>query len=183
MKKILFIVGSQRKESFNLNLAKKAESLLEGKAEVSYLDYKDVPFLNQDEEYPTPGSVASVRKAVESADGVWIFTPEYNHSYPGVLKNVIDWLSRPAVAYDFETPTVIRGKKVAVSGAGGNAATAAARLKLAELLTFIGAEVMDTPQTGVVLNNEAWTEGRMILSDGDIKALEAEAEALLAFIN
>lgn len=50
--------------------------------------------MNEDIEFPAPEAVKRVREAVKAADGLWFFTPEYNHSYPGVLKNLIDWLSR-----------------------------------------------------------------------------------------
>ena len=95
MKKILIIVGSFRKNSFNTQLAKAVEKILENKADVSYLEYADVPFFNQDFEFPTPESVLKARSQVMDADGLWIFTPEYNYQIPGVLKNLLDWLSRP----------------------------------------------------------------------------------------
>ena len=84
-----FIVGSLRKDSFNRQLAKEAENYLAGKAEITHLDYTDVPFVNQDIEYPAPAAVIQLRETVAKADGIWIFTPEYNFSYPGHLKNVL----------------------------------------------------------------------------------------------
>ena len=90
-KKLVFIVGSLRRGSFNRVLADYVAGKVADRADVEFLDYADVPFVNQDIEFPAPGSVTRVRKAVESADGVWIFTPEYNFS---------DWLSRPLVAGD-----------------------------------------------------------------------------------
>ena len=182
MRKILFIVGSLRKDSFNRQLAAEAEKYLAGKANISYLDYADVPFLNQDIEYPAPQAVTKLRETVAQADGVWIFTPEYNFSYPGHLKNLLDWLSRPLVPNDFATPTVINGKKVTMSGAGGQMATSKCREKLTELLTFIKADVMPEPQTGITLNVEAWTEGRMILSDEQRNALKEQAIAFVEFL-
>ena len=76
MKKVLMIVGSLRKESFNLQLAKLAEEMLKDKVQVSILYYADLPFMNQDIEFPTPESVARVRQEVLAADGIWIFSPE-----------------------------------------------------------------------------------------------------------
>ena len=158
MKKILFIVGSLREGSFNRQLAREAEQMIGARAE--------------------PEAVGRLRAAVKEADALWVFTPEYNFSYPGHVKNLFDWLSRPLVAGDYETPTVINGKKVALSGAGGKMATAKCREKLTELLTFIKADVMEQ-QTGIVLNLEAWTEGRMILSDEQKAALKNQVEAFL----
>ena len=182
MKKILFVVGSLRKESFNRQLALEAEKMIGTQAEVTYLDYSDVPLINQDIEFPEPEAVGRLRTAVKEADGIWVFTPEYNFSYPGHLKNLFDWLSRPVKSMDYETPTVINGKKVALSGAGGKMATAKCREKLKELLTFIKADVMEL-QTGVALNVEAWTEGRMTLSDEQRKALNSQADAFLKLLN
>ena len=182
MKKILFIVGSLRKESFNRQLALEAEKMIGTQANVTYLDYSDVPLINQDIEFPEPEAVGRLRTAVKEADGIWVFTPEYNFSYPGHLKNLFDWLSRPVKPMDYETPTVINGKKVALSGAGGKMATAKCREKLKELLTFIKADVMEL-QTGVALNVEAWTEGRMTLSDEQRKALNSQADAFLKLLN
>lgn len=184
MKKILFIIGSLRKESFNRQLAALAEQMIGGRAVVEYLDYSDVPFINQDLEFPAPAAVCRVREQVASADALWIFSPEYNYSYPGHLKNLIDWLSRPLVAGDRQTPLAINNKKVALSGAGGAAATARCRQKLTELLTlpFIHADVMAEPQTGIQLNPEAWTEGRMVLSGEQRAALGRQTEAFIAYI-
>ena len=182
MKKILFVIGSLREKSFNRQLAGIAEKMIGNRAEVSYLDYSDVPLVNQDIEFPAPEAVTRLRKAVEGSDGIWVFTPEYNFSYPGHVKNLFDWLSRPVVANDYDTPTAINGKKVALSGAGGKMATAKCREKLTELLTFIKADVMEQ-QTGIVLNVEAWTEGRMILTEEQLANLQSQADAFLAFIN
>lgn len=178
MKKILFVVGSLREKSFNRQLAKKAEGLLEGKAEVKYLDYEALPLVNQDKEYPAPAEVPRVREEVTAADALWIFTPEYNFSYPGHVKNLLDWLSRPVKPMDYGTPTCINGKRVAISGAGGKAATASCRQKLTELLEFIKADVL-SEQTGVALQPACWANDELLLSDEDVKHLEAEAEALI----
>jgi NAD(P)H-dependent FMN reductase len=181
MKKILFIVGSLRKDSFNRQLALEAEKMIGTQANVTYLDYSDVPLINQDIEHPEPEAVERLRHAVKEVDGIWVFTPEYNFSYPGHLKNLFDWLSRPVKPMDYETPTVINGKKVALSGAGGKMATAKCREKPTELLTFIKAEVMEQ-QTGISLNIEAWTEGRMILSDEQRAALNSQVDAFLKLL-
>ena len=124
MKKVLMIVGSLRKDSFNLQLAKVAEKILKGQAEVRYLHYADMPFMNQDMEFPTPESIARVRQEVLAADGIWIFSPEYNYQFPGVLKNLLDWLSRPLVPNDWERGSAMKGKPVTISGVAGRSGAA-----------------------------------------------------------
>ncbi|MBQ9844742.1 MAG: NAD(P)H-dependent oxidoreductase [Oscillospiraceae bacterium] len=75
MKKVLMIVGSLRKNSFNMQLARYVEEMLAEKAQVSFMDYAELPFMNQDIEFPAPDSVAKARQAVMDADGILIFTP------------------------------------------------------------------------------------------------------------
>lgn len=185
MKTILFIIGSLRKESFNRKVAGIVEKMLEGRANVKYLDYTDIPFMNQDIEFPAPVPVSRVRQSVSDADGVWIFCPEYNFSYPGHVKTLIDWLSRPLAPNDHSAKLALNGRKIALSGAGGRGATANCRAKLTELLTlpFINADVMVSPQTGISLNVEAWTEGRMILTDEQMSDLQKQTDAFLEYID
>lgn len=182
MKKILFVIGSLRKQSFNRELSETVKSMLQSKAEVTELDYFQVPFINQDDEYPAPQAVTDARKAVAEADGVWIFSPEYNYSYPGHVKNLIDWLSRPVDPADRNAPTVLAGKKFTLTGAGGKAATAGCRKLLTTLLNVLKADVMTEGQTGIALNTEAWTEGRMILTEEQKTQLAKQAELFLEFI-
>ena len=178
MKKILFIIGSLRAKSFNRQVANEAKNIIGNRAEVSELDYSDLPLLNQDIEQPEPVAVARIRKTVSEADAIWIFTPEYNLSYPGHLKNLLDWLSRPVIPMDYGTPTCINGKRVAISGAGGKAATASSRAKLTELLTFIKAEVI-TEQIGIAVPAEAWGTDKLILTDEQKAELKLLADKLI----
>ena len=178
MKRILFIIGSLRAKSFNRQLAMMAKEIIGNRAEVSELDYSELPLLNQDIEQPEPAAVARIRKTVSEADALWIFTPEYNSSYPGPLKNLLDWLSRPVLPLDYGTPTCINSKRVAISGAGGNAATANCRAKLTELLTFIKADVL-TEQTGIAVPAEAWGTDVFTLTDEQKAQLSTQANALI----
>ena len=178
MKKILFIIGSLRTKSFNRQLANEAKNVIGNRAEVSELDYSALPLLSQDIEQPEPAVVAQIRKTVSDADAIWIFTPEYNLSYPGHLKNLLDWLSRPVISMDYGTPTCINGKPVAISGAGGKAATASSRAKLTELLAFIKAEVIPE-QIGIAVPAEAWGTDVLILTDEQKAELKALADKLI----
>ena len=178
MENILFIIGSLRAKSFNRQLANMAKEIIGDRAEVSELDYSDLPLINQDLEQPEPAAVARIRKTVSEADALWVFTPEYNFSYPGHIKNLFDWLSRPVKPMDYATPTCINGKRVASSGAGGKAATANCRTKLTELLTFIKAEVLPK-QTGIAVPAEAWGTDVLTLTEEQIAQLKAQADAIL----
>ena len=178
MKKILFIIGSLRAKSFNRQVANVAKEIIGNRAKVQELDYCNLPMLNQDIEQPEPEVVARIRKAISEADALWIFTPEYNMSYPGHLKNLLDWMSRPVIPMDYGTPTCINGKRVAISGAGGKSATANCRAKLTELLSFMKADVLPE-QVGIAVPAEAWGTDVLVLTDEQRTQLAAEAEALL----
>jgi len=181
-KHIVMIVGSLRKQSFNLQLAQKAAELMAEKAQVTFLEYADLPFMNQDIEFPTPEAVTRVRNIVLSADGIWIMTPEYNSSYPGVLKNLLDWLSRPLVNGDLSKGTALSKKKVTLSGAGGRAAAAGAREKLGELLTAMRMNPFLETETGISLNGEAYRTNVLVLTEEQETALRTQAEAFLTFL-
>lgn len=182
MKKILFVVGSMRKESFNRQRANIIAEELKGKAEVSFLSYGNIPFMNQDIEFPTPEEILRVRSEVEGADGLWIFTPEYNSSYPGVLKNLLDWISRPHKPNDYANGSSVTDKKVAISGVAGKSAAAGSRGKLKDLLEIMGMKVMET-QVGVTINPEAWANNELTLSDDKKEELNKQAEEFLKFLD
>lgn len=182
MTQLLFIVGSLHKNGFNAQLAEEAKALIGDRADVTFLDYTDVPFFSQDIEFPNPpAAVSAARKAVVEADGVWIFSPEYNYSYPGVLKNLLDWLSRPLEPFPAESASVLAGKKVAIAGAAGPRTAAAGTLgKLAELIGF-QSELLPE-HTGVALAPEAFGTGKLELNDEQKAELSAEVEAFLKFV-
>ena len=94
------------------------------------------------------------------------------------MKNLLDWLSRPVIPIDYATPTCINGKRVAISGAGGKAATANSRAKLTELLTFMKADVL-SEQTGIAVPAEAWGTDILILTDEQKAELKAQANKLI----
>ena len=178
MKRVLFVIGSLRKESFNRQLAKAAEEMLAGKAEVSYLDYEDIPFMNQDIEWPTPASVQRIRDMIPDYDALWIFTPEYNYNIPGVLKNLLDWRSRP-IEQSPKASSAVKGVKVTISGIGGRNATKNVRASLSGLLSFMGMEVIGGDGVGLAVNPEAWTSNVIALSPEDMDQLAQQADQLV----
>lgn len=176
------IVGSLREKSLNRQLAKRAEELLVDRAQVSYLEYGSLPYMNQDIEYPAPAEVERIRSQVKEADGLWIVTPEYNYSYPGGLKNLLDWLSRPLKPLDFEGETSLRGKKAIVSGVAGKSGASGARQKLLELLGVLGVSCPEKLQGGYSVGYEAFATDVLELSAEDEAALRGQAEGFLEFL-
>ena len=171
MKKILFIIGSLRNNGFNYQLSKEVETLFRNKYEVSYLEYADIPYMNQDLENPVLDIIGNIRKQVMDSDLVFIFTPEYNYSYPGVLKNLLDWLSRPLIPNDFNSGTAVINKKVVVTGIGGKNKTNDARDKLIDLLKFMKMDVLDY-SVGFQVNNDAWMTNKVVLSNEQLVELK-----------
>lgn len=177
MKNILFIVGSLREGSFNHQMAKKAEDILAGKATVSYLDYRDVPLMNQDLETPVLPAVQAARDAILAADAIWIFSPVYNFAIPGTVKNLIDWLSRALDLSDTRGPSALQDKVVTVSSVA-NAGHDQLFAGYNSLLPFVRMQVVGE-FTGTTVNPEAWETGQLVLSDEAITGLKAQAQALL----
>lgn len=180
--RILMIIGSLRTGSFNRQIAERAMEIIGNRADVSILDYHDIPFMNQDIEYPAPDSIQRVRKDVLDADGIWIFSPEYNYSIPGVLKNLLDWLSRPLVKGDPERRTAMTGKAVTLSGAGGRSGASNARKRLSEQLLFMKARQMEGEETSVALTPEEFSSDTVSFSDELLAKLGDQAERFLKFI-
>ena len=178
--KITAIVGSLRQDSYNRKLALEAGRIIGDQAEFELMDYSDVPLLNQDIEYPAPDAVKRVRGMVQSSDGIWFFSPEYNHFFPGVLKNLIDWLSRPIS--DSE-PQVLRKKPAAVSGiTTGMSGTGIAQDHLVTLISLLNMKVMNLPRLTIPnALQQTDSSGRLALTSS-APFLEKQAEAFLRFI-
>ena len=189
MTNILFVIGSTRKNSFNRQLANITEKLIGKYAsnncaqiQVNYLQFDNLPFFNQDIEFPTPEAVAKIRDEFSKADGIWIFTPEYNQSYPGYLKNLIDWLSRPLKKNDFSSGTSAQNKKITISGVSGKSAAGNSRKKLSELLTYIGTDLFFGEGTGFALNGHSFATDTLSLTEDDLEKLHSQVVDFLSFV-
>lgn len=180
MKNILFIVGSLREESFNHQLAQNAEKVLEGKANVSYLDWKNVPMFSQDLETPVLPEVQAVRDAVAAADAIWIFSPVYNFSIPGPVKNLLDWLSRAVDLSDTTGKSAIDSKVTTVSLLANGGHDQAAEI-YRNLLPFIRTNFVDQ-LTFSKVNDSAWADGKFVADDDVLAQLDKQVAALLAAI-
>ena len=128
--RILGFAGSLRRKSYNKLLLRAASKLLPESTQLEVVDIDGIPLYNQDTEMlGIPEIVKRFKEKIECADAVLIATPEYNHSYPGVLKNAIDWASRPYGHNSFD------GKSVAVmSAATGMFGAVAAQDQLKQVL-------------------------------------------------
>ena len=179
-KKVLFIVGSLRKGSFNHQMALEAEKALAGKAEVSYLDYSAIPLFSQDLEVPTLPAVTAAREAVQAADAIWIFSPVYNFSIPGTVKNLLDWLSRAIDLSDTRGASALQDKIVTVSSVA-NAGHDQLFAIYKDLLPFIRTQVVGG-FTAARVNDSAWADGKLVLEDSVAASLKQQAEDLLQAI-
>lgn len=139
--KILAFAGSLRKDSYNKALIKAAKELAPENAEVEIFDLEGIPLYNQDNEQEMPEYVKTFKRKIKDADAVLIATPEYNRSIPGVLKNAIDWASRPYGDNSFDD------KPVAAFGATGGSivGTSAAQIHLRQIFSFLNMHPLERP--------------------------------------
>ncbi len=138
---ILGIAGSLRRQSYNRSALRAAQQLVPEGATLEIFELDGIPAFNQDEEQNPPAKVAELKKQVRAADAILFVTPEYNYSVPGVLKNAIDWASRPygESAWD--------GKPAAIMGASiGNIATARAQYHLRQSMVFLNMFPLNRPE-------------------------------------
>lgn len=142
MFQVTVVVGSLRKDSSNLKLARALEKLGAGKMVFNYADIGTLPLFNQDLESSVPASVQKLKKDIESADAILFVTAEYNRSIPGVLKNAIDWVSRPYGQSSWS------GKPAAICGTSpGAIGTAVAQQHLRAVTSgFLAMQVMGQPE-------------------------------------
>jgi chromate reductase len=172
--RILGLSGSLRHDSHNTRLLRGAGGLLPGGTElVLFEGLAGIPPFNEDDEHTPPAAVEALRRAIAEADGVLVATPEYNASIPGVLKNALDWVSRPVA----ETP--LRGKPAAVIGASTSLFGAVwAQAETRKVLATIGARVVDR-ELPVAQAEEALGENGLPLDRDLLDGLSATLDELL----
>jgi chromate reductase, NAD(P)H dehydrogenase (quinone) len=138
---VLGISGSLRKGSYNSMALRAAQKLAPAGMRIDIADIGAIPLYNDDVRLAgEPPPVAELKAKVRAADAVLIVTPEYNFSIPGVLKNTLDWLSRPP-----EPP--FTGKPVAIMGASpGPVGTARVQYDLRKVLVFLDAFTVNKPE-------------------------------------
>ena len=139
--KVLGIAGSLRRGSFNAAALRAAQELAPAGMTIDIFDIAAIPLYNEDvKAQGFPPVVADLRARIKAADGLLLATPEYNYSTSGVLKNAIDWASRPP-----EQP--FDGKPIALMGASGGAlGTARAQYHLRQMFIFLNAHILNRPE-------------------------------------
>ncbi len=159
---ILGICGSLRRDSYNRALLREAAAMVPAGVRIEMFDrLGEIPPFNEDVEtqgYPEP--VRALQSAIADADALLIATPEYNYSVPGVLKNAIDWASRPA------GKSPLTGKPTALIGASpGMGGTARAQLALRQSFVFTGTPVLPGPEVLVSSAADRIEDGRLVDDD------------------
>ena len=138
---ILGILGSLRKASFNRHALVAAQALVPAGAALEIFELEGIPPFNQDQEKQPPTRVTELKAKVRAADAILFATPEYNYSIPGVLKNAIDWASRPY------GDNAWQGKPVAVMGASvGILGSARAQYHLRQCFVFLNMYPVNQPE-------------------------------------
>lgn len=141
MLNIIVIVGSLRKESFNKRLALALDNLNHPQLKFSFPQLDDIPVYNQDLDENMPASVLRLKNEISSADGILFVTPEYNRSIPGMLKNIIDWGSRPYGKNSWA------GKPAAIIGTSpSSVGTAVAQSHLRSILVALDTILLGLPE-------------------------------------
>jgi chromate reductase len=172
---ILGFAGSLRKDSYNKAILHAAAGLVQDNAELSIFDLEGIPPFNQDLEKEPPEKVKDFKTKIRIADAILISTPEYNYSIPGVLKNSIDWASRPY------GDNALEGKPVAIMGASiGMIGTARSQYHLRQCFIFLNMYPLNRPEVMVPFAHEKIDkEGKVT----DSKTLEKIRELLLSLID
>lgn len=167
---IVGISGSLRRGSYNTALLRAAVAMMPADSRLDAASIRSFPLYNGDDEamHGIPADVASLKDAIAAADGLLLVTPEYNNSIPGVAKNAIDWLTRPAA----DIPRVFRGKPVAIIGASpGGFGTILSQNAWLPVMRTLGAEL--------------WSGGRLMVSragavfDADGNIIDGRTDQLL----
>jgi chromate reductase, NAD(P)H dehydrogenase (quinone) len=145
---ILGIAGSLRKASYNRGVLRAAQQLVPEGAKIELFELDGIPAFNQDEETNPPTRVTELKERVRAADAILFSTPEYNYSIPGVLKNAIDWASRPYGDNAWnEKPVAVMGASVGAVG------TARAQYHLRQSFVFLNMRPTNGPE--VMIGNAA----------------------------
>ena len=174
---ILGIAGSLRMASLNRAALRAAQQLVPEGVSLEIFDLDGIPPFNQDDEKNPPERVVQFKQRIRSADAILMVTPEYNYSSPGVLKNAIDWASRPYGDSAWE------GKPVALMGASvGAMGTSRAQYHLRQVFVFLNMYPLNRPEV-MITNATRHFDEEGNLTDEDTKAhIQKLLAALVAWV-
>jgi chromate reductase len=173
---IFSFAGSLRRGSYNKALLRAAAELLPEEAQLEIFDLEGIPLFNQDLEKQMPEIVKRYKARIKAADAILIATPEHNFSIPGVLKNAIDWASRPYGDNSFE------GKPVAIMSAStGMLGGARAQYHLRQTFVFLDMHPVNKPEVIVTFAGEKIDEQGNLTDETTKKIIEQLLESLVAW--
>jgi chromate reductase len=173
---ILGFAGSLRKGSFNKALLRTAAELVPEDARLEIFDLEGIPPFNQDLEPTMPEMVKEFKSKIKSADAILIATPEHNYSIPGVLKNAIDWASRPYGDNSFE------GKPVAVMSAStGMLGGARAQYHLRQVFVFLNMHPVNHPEILVAFANQKFDQNGRLTDEKTKELIRNLLDTLVAW--
>jgi chromate reductase len=179
---IVGISGSLRRGSWNSALLRAAAELMPSGAELKIGSIEGIPLYNGDTEATEgiPSPVAELKSQIIAANGLLLATPEYNNSIPGVLKNAVDWLSRPAA----DIKTVFGGKAVAIMGASpGGFGTILSQNAWLPVLRTLGTKPWFGSRLMVSRAQAVFDEQGKIKDDALKKQLEQFLQGFVAFVS
>lgn len=172
--KILGFAGSLRKSSYNRIVLKIATGLAPHNVEIEAFDLDGIPPFNQDLEEDPPQKVKDFKRKIREADAILMVTPEYNYSVPGVLKNAIDWASRPY------GDNALDGKPVGIMGASlGNLGTARAQYHLRQSLVFLNMFPLNQPEVMIPFAQEKFDEKGNVRDEHTREKIDELVQALV----
>ena len=172
--KILAFAGSLRKGSYNKALVRAAVELAPENVSIEVFDLEGIPPFNQDLENQPTEKVVDFKAKIMRADALLIATPEYNYSVPGVLKNAIDWASRPRA----DTP--LEGKPVAIMSAStGRFGGARAQYHLRQSFVFLNMHPINRPEVMLPLARDNIDENGNLTNEQTRQLIRQLIEALV----
>ena len=173
---ILGFAGSLRKGSYNRALVRAAAEQLPEEAKLEVFDLEGIPPFNQELESRMPEKVKEFKARIRAADAILIATPEHNYSVPGVLKNAIDWASRPYGDNSFE------GKPAAIMSAStGMLGGARAQYHLRQVLVFLDMHPVNRPEVFVTFAAQKVDEQGNLTDETTRKIIKQLLESLVAW--
>ncbi len=173
---VLGFSGSLRKASSNSGLLRAAKDVLPENMTLEIFDLSSIPLFNLDIESNLPEPVRLLREKITSADALLIAVTEYNYSISGVLKNAIDWASRPA------QNSSLNGKPFAMMGAGGGLGTARAQYHLRQIAVYTNMYTFNKPELIIPRAFEKFDKDGNLLDESIKERIKALLEALAVWV-